>query len=62
MKIGDTVLAFVNDGEWVEAQVIDIIGNIVVVSGDEERQRCALVNREPVGVGMRRQRLKEINR
>lgn len=61
MRIGDKVLAYVNGGEWCEAQVIGIKGTIVIVSGEEELRRCAEANREPVGVGLQRQRLKVIN-
>lgn len=62
MKIGDTVLANVNDGQWCKAQVIVIKDDIVVVSGEEERRRAAQSGRRPIGVGLPQEMVKESNR
>lgn len=59
MKIGDVVLAEVNGGKLVPCQVIDIKGDIVVVSGEEERRRAQADGRSPIGVGLHRDLVKE---
>jgi hypothetical protein len=59
MKVGDAVLAKVNNGQWVPCEVIEIIGDIVVCSGGEERRRANLDGRRPVGVGLSRQLVKK---
>jgi hypothetical protein len=59
MKIGDTVLAKVNSGQWTCCQIIDIKGNTYVVSGYEELNRAKEAGRPPVGVGLPRQLVKE---
>jgi hypothetical protein len=60
MDVGDAVLAKVNNGQWVPCEVIEIIGDIVVCSGGEERRRANLEGRRPVGVGLNRQLVKPI--
>lgn len=62
MKIGDAVLANVNDGQWCKAQVIAIKGDVVIVSGEEERRRTAQSGRRPIGVGLPPKLVKESNR
>lgn len=54
MKIGDEVLAKVNGDSLVSCQVLDIKGDIVVVSGEEERRRARADGRNPIGVGLAR--------
>jgi hypothetical protein len=58
MKAGDAVLAKVNGGQWTPCQVIDIIGQTVVVSGQQEREWAQSDGRAPVGVGLPRQLVK----
>jgi hypothetical protein len=52
MKIGDDVLAKVNGGSLVPCQIIGIKGDIVIVSGEEERRRAKAEGRSPIGVGL----------
>jgi len=61
MKIGDRVLAHVNNGSWSPCQVIAITGDIVVVSGDEEQRRARQSGRRPIGVGLHRHMVRETN-
>jgi hypothetical protein len=58
MKIGDAVLAKVNGGLFVPCEVIDLKGDIVVVSGEEERRRAQAEGRNPIGVGLSRELVK----
>jgi urease beta subunit len=61
MKIGDRVLAQVNNGSWQPCQIIAIKGDIVIVSGDEEQRRVRQSGRCPVGVGLHRHMVRENN-
>jgi len=62
MKIGQTALACVNGGQWCVCEVIDIKGDILVVSGEEEQRRAAESDRYPIGVGLPCELVKSINR
>lgn len=61
MKIGEQVLAHVNNGSWCQCQVVDIKGDIVVVSGEEEQRRARQSGRRPIGVGLSRHMVKKNN-
>lgn len=51
MKAGDMVFVRVNGGQLTEAQIIEIHGDIVRVSGRGEMQLAASSGRVPLGVG-----------
>jgi hypothetical protein len=61
MKIGDRVLAHVNNGSWTPCDVIDIKGDIVIVSGAEEQTRARQSGRRPIGVGLSAKLVKKNN-
>lgn len=54
MKIGDHVFANVSGGSLAPCQIIGIKGDIVIVSGEEERRRAKAEGRSPIGVGLHR--------
>jgi len=62
MHIGEIVLAPVNRGQFAEAQVIEIHGDIVRVSGSGELAIVREQGREPLGVGFPIQALREIKK
>lgn len=50
MKVGEIVEAYVNSGEWCEAQVIALFEDSAIVSGNSERELSAAAGRSPIGI------------
>jgi hypothetical protein len=59
MQIGDRAQALVNNGHWTDCEVIDIKGTYVIVAGDEEMRRARADGRNPIGISLRCDLVKE---
>lgn len=51
MKAGEMVLVPINGGQWSEAEVIEIHGDIVRVAGPQEMLFVRQAGRPPLGIG-----------
>ena len=59
MNVGETILAPVNGGQWEEAQIIEIHGDIVRVAGAGEMSIVQRLGRTLLGVGFPIRSIKE---